>query len=256
MSTQANTKPSVIPRPVRAATPAMVGPRPTKASLLRASQIKEGNAVGQRKAAVIQRAPEIRKAVVSANSMTRRVEGGILKGGKMQGNVPGSKGRVMNGVAAPVARSVVSSNTPRVKKANSCFAPKKKTVHFNEVEVRHHLNSHVCETVPWLLEDAEEYELFEGEIDWETWRAQQEFTLERAAKIGIDAMLARTEKALEKLRLEEEAEERKSESMGFPLTSSDHLALLQVTDGQCKIGIPLTSGTSLSKVSSGFHSPS
>lgn len=164
MSTFTNARPSAIPRPARAVTPAMVGPRPTKASLLRAGQIKEGNAAGQRKAAVIQHKPEIKMAMIPVNSTIGRIPGGILKK-KNEGNGVGNRGGVMKGVAAPMARSVVSSNTPRVKKADSRFAAKKKMVHFDEVVFVRWLDLEAGERFPWLEEDPKPYELFEGELD-------------------------------------------------------------------------------------------
>jgi hypothetical protein len=129
MSTYTKATPSTIPRANRAAPPAAIGPRPTKASLLRASQIKEGMPADKRKGVVIQQRPQIKMAGRPAGGeMKRKVYAGSA-GKKVEGAVEGGKGKAAKGVAAPAAPEVVSFYGEWVKKADSSL-PLKKVVRF------------------------------------------------------------------------------------------------------------------------------
>jgi hypothetical protein len=188
----------------------MIGPRPTKTSLFRASQINEGNAAEKGRVAVIQQSPGNGKATTPANSemggegMERK---GILKK-RNQELAAGKRGKAMHGVAAPVARF-----------------PRKKRVHYDEVLVVDVYELQAGERVPWRSTNREAYELCEGEISWEEWRAQQQYTLEKSEAVGIAEMLRKTGSDLAKIVKREEAEEGELEHEKHLIARSDQLSL-------------------------------
>ncbi|KAI5449815.1 hypothetical protein NCC49_004027 [Naganishia albida] len=200
MSSQAyNTQHSAIPRPARAALPATVGPRPTKAPLSRTSQIKEGVAAEKAGTAVIQQSPEVIMAMTPANrenGVEKAALKGILKKKKIDGKVIGNGFR---------GRNVVSCN-PDVKKANGGFAGRKR-VHFAGNAMCRVYDLQPGERVPWISNVPEPQQLFKGEIGWKAWREQLESTIREERELGSEEFMARTEMELEEIRLKELADE-------------------------------------------------
>lgn len=191
---------SAIPRATRAAPLAAIGPRPTKASLLRASQVKQdltgGRPAENRKAVVTQRGSEIRTTAIPMRRQMEKKEDAVTAGKKVGGSVRGavgavakvgaavlgSKVKVMRRVAAPAAQEVVSYYEASVKKADSALQPKKK-VHFaaklDQVKL---FETTAGEKAPWRLKKGEKQESYEGEPDWEFLKAQQQYNGEKGTK--------------------------------------------------------------------------
>jgi hypothetical protein len=136
MSTYTKATPSAIPRANRAAPPAAIGPRPTKASLLRASQIKEGITVDKQKGVVIQQRPAIKKEERSVGEQMKRKVYAGLGGKKVAAEVGKGIGKTAKGVAALAEPKVVSFYEAWVKKADFALQPKKKVRFAANVAVR------------------------------------------------------------------------------------------------------------------------
>jgi hypothetical protein len=180
---------SAIPRAIRAALSAAIGPRPTKASLLRASQVKQdltgGCPAEKRKAVVIQQGSEIRKIGIRMGrqmgrkgiaEMAGKKVGGSVRGAVGElGAIGGNKGKMTKGVAAPVAKEVVSCYEASVKKADSALQPKKKVRFTAEPDRVRVFKTTAGEKAPWRLKKGEKQEFWEGEQDWEYLQALQQY---------------------------------------------------------------------------------
>ncbi|KAI5453799.1 hypothetical protein NCC49_005610 [Naganishia albida] len=157
---------SAIPRANPVAPQAAIGPRPTKASLLRASQIKEGKAVDKQGEVVIQQAPEVKKTgrPVGGEMKSKGKAGLVEKRG--DGAAGKGKGEAANGVAAPAAVEIP-----------------KKVKFASDAKVRVYELS-AGERVP---SEGEKPELWEGEPEWKDLRELQWKNAEERASLSIKA---------------------------------------------------------------------
>lgn len=110
----------------------------------------------------------------------------------------------MQRVAARVAQPAVSSLRSCLKKADAALPKKRKTVMFAKTAKKRVYELQVGEKVPWLAKNKEEYELFEGEIAWEDWKA----------RLGVNYM---DKKKLKKWVREEQERDRKYNEAFLPL---------------------------------------
>ncbi|KAJ9091711.1 hypothetical protein QFC20_007570 [Naganishia adeliensis] len=203
MSTYTKAQPSSIPRATRAAPLAAIGPRPTKASLLRASQVTQdltgGHPAEKRKAAVIQQRSDLNKTGIPVRGRMERKGTAVSGGKKVEGavggfaekkvgaGVGGNKGKTMKGVAAPMVDEVVSFYEAWVKKADSALQPEKKVGSADKIEEVKEFKTTAGEKAPWRLKKGEKQQFYEGEPDWEYLKALQQYNGENEPRFNENA---------------------------------------------------------------------